>query len=55
MQSLSQSQIATLISYDVIICKDILDNPSILRHLHLSEAKHQAVISEAQEVTEGIK
>lgn len=55
MQSLSQSQIATLISYDVIICKDILDNPSVLRHLHLSESKHQAVLAEAKVVTDGIK
>lgn len=55
MQSFTPSQIATLISHDVIICKDILDNPSILRHLHLSEAKYQAVIAEATEVTEGLK
>lgn len=55
MQSLSQSQIATLISYDVIICKDILDNPSLLRHLHLSVSKHQAVLAEAKAVTDGIK
>ena len=55
MQSLNQSQIATLISYDVIICKDILDNPNMLRHLHLSESKYQAVLAEAKAVTDGIK
>lgn len=55
MQSLNQSQIATLISYDVIICKDILDNPNVLRHLHLSESKYQAVLAEAKAVTDGIK
>ena len=55
IQSLTSSQIATLISYDIIICRDITDNPSILRHLHLSEAKQQAVIKEAAEINNGLK
>ena len=47
MQSLSMSQIATLITYNIIICKDLVDNPAILRHLHLSPRKHEAVLQEA--------
>jgi len=55
MQTLSSSQAATLISYDIIICKDITDNPSVLRHLHLSQSKYEAVIAEARDVTKGLK
>ena len=47
MQSLSMSQIATLITYNIIICKDLMDNPAILRHLHLSPRTHEAVLQEA--------
>lgn len=55
MQSLSSSQIATLISYDIIICKDITDNPSVLRHLHLTQSKYEAVMQEAASITKGLK
>lgn len=55
MQTLTSSQIATLISYDIIICKDIIDNPSVLQHLHLSQSKYEAVIAEALDITKGLK
>ncbi len=55
MQSLTPSQIATLISYDIIVCSDLVDTPSILRHLHLPEAKQQTIITEAKDITNGIK
>ena len=54
LQSLSPSQIATLIARDAIICKDIVDNPSVLRHLHLSTSKHERVLQEARTISEGI-
>jgi hypothetical protein len=47
LQSLSMSQIATLIDYNIIICKDLVDNPSVLRHLHLSARKQESVMQEA--------
>ena len=50
LQSLTASQIATLINRDIIVCKDILNNPSHLRHLHLSERKIEQVMSEASGV-----
>lgn len=55
MQNLTPSQIATLISYDIIICRDLVENPGVLRHLHLSEAKHQSILAEAKHITEGLK
>lgn len=53
MQTLSSSQIATLIARDAIICGDIVNNPSILRHLHLSTSKHESVLAEATSIVNG--
>ncbi len=50
LQDLSVSQISTLIEYDIIICSDLVENPSVLRHLHLTEKKREALIQEAKDV-----
>lgn len=50
MQSLTSSQIATLLSYDIVICKDIIENQAVLRHLHISESKQQSIIAEAKNI-----
>lgn len=50
LQSLSPSQISTLIARGAIVCQDIIDNPGILRHLHLSVSKHEKVIQEATNI-----
>jgi hypothetical protein len=55
MQSLTPSQIATLINYDIITCQDIIDKPNTLKHLHITIAKQNAILLEATEVTKGIK
>ena len=46
LQSISSSQAETLINRGVILCKDIVQNQHILRHLHLSKRKHEAVLNE---------
>ncbi len=46
VQSLSQSQISTLISYGAIVCQDIVENPRVLRHLHISEKRQERLLSE---------
>lgn len=50
MQNLSTSHKRTLIERGAIICRDILENPRILRHLHLSAGKTEAVLSEARQL-----
>ncbi len=52
LQSLTPSQISTLIARNVILCSDILNQPSLLRPLHLSTKKHESVLAEVREVTE---
>lgn len=50
LQSLSPSQTETLINRGVILCKDIVQNQHLLRHLHLSKRKHEALIQEVAEI-----
>ncbi len=47
LQSLSQSQKKVLIDRGVIICSDLKKNPKILRHLHISKKRTEAVLAEA--------
>lgn len=50
VQSLTGSQIEALIARDIILCKDILEKPHTLRHLHLSTKKQEQVMQEIREV-----
>ena len=50
LQGLSPSQISTLIEYNIIVCKDLVDNPSVLRHLHLSTRKQEMIMQEAVKI-----
>lgn len=50
LQSLSASQIETLINRGVILCKDIVQNQHILRHLHLTKRKHEALLNEVSDI-----
>jgi hypothetical protein len=50
LQSLSPSQIETLIGRGVVLCQDVLEKPHMLRHLHISEKKQQAVMSEVTSI-----
>ncbi len=51
--SLSAKQKQILIARKVIICSDIVEKPHILRHLHLSKCKFEAVLAEARELCVG--
>lgn len=50
LQSIATSQIETLIGRGVILCQDILEQPHILRHLHISEKKQQALLEEVRAI-----
>lgn len=50
LQSLSNAQAATLIARDCILCKDIVERPQILRHLHISDRKTEAILNEASDL-----
>lgn len=53
LQSLTSAQTETLIARGVILCREIVEQPHILRHLHLSARKQEAVLQEATEITKG--
>lgn len=46
LQNLSQQQAMTLIEHEVILCRDILNQPHVLKHLHISSSKETAIINE---------
>lgn len=50
LQSINASQAETLINRGVILCKDIASNKHLLRHLHLSRKKHEALLNEVAEI-----
>lgn len=47
LQSINTSQAAALIDRGAILCRDIVERPQILRHLHLSKKKTEVLIQEA--------
>ncbi len=47
LSSLSSAQAATLIERGVILCRDLVENKHVVRHLHLAAPKAEAVIAEA--------
>lgn len=47
LQSLSQTQKRALIDRGAIVCRDVTANPRLLRHLHLSKQRTEAVLHEA--------
>jgi hypothetical protein len=47
LQSLSTAQAATLINHDIILCRELLARPGVLRTLHISPRKQEAILAEA--------
>ncbi|MEX0918182.1 MAG: ATP cone domain-containing protein [Candidatus Paceibacterota bacterium] len=50
LQSLSNAQKQALVSRNIIVCNDLVKRPQVLRHVHLSERKVEAVLSEARQL-----
>jgi len=48
LHTLSSNQIATLIQHDLILVSDIITKPHVVRRLHLSTSKFEAVVAEAK-------
>lgn len=50
LQNISATQAATLISRGCILCSELLENQRLIRHLHLSQRKSEALLQEAREL-----
>lgn len=48
MSSLTHSQIASLLARDVLLCTEIIANPSILDFMHIPPHKQQKILNEAK-------
>lgn len=53
LASLTQSQVATLLEHDCILSSDIVAKPHILRYLHTTPAKVEAILTEARSIGAG--
>jgi len=51
LQNISSAQAETLIARNIILCRDIVEQEHMLRHLHLSKRKHEALMNEAREIS----
>jgi len=47
LQTISQTQKRALIERGVIVCRDIIERPRLLRHLHITQKRIEAVLHEA--------
>lgn len=52
LQTLNMSQKRALIERGLIVCKDIVEKPHMMRHVHLGTKRTEAVLSEARQLTE---
>lgn len=50
LQSINNSQIETLIGRGLILCRDVFQNQHMLRHLHLSQKKQEALLQEIKDI-----
>lgn len=50
LQTLNTSQKQALIKRNIIVCRDIVEKPQMLRHIHISTKKIEAVLSEARQL-----
>ena len=50
LQTISRAQKEELIKRKLIACRDVVEHPNQLRHLHLSTKKTEAVLSEARQL-----
>jgi hypothetical protein len=53
LSTLTASQTATLFQHDCILCSDIVAKPHILRHLHTTPHKLEAIVTEAKNIVHG--
>ena len=51
LQSLSVSQKQQLLAQNIVLCEDLVSNPSILNQLNLSASKMEALIFEARQLS----
>lgn len=54
LQNISQSQKRTLIERGVIVCGDLVARPQVLRHIHISKKRTEAVLAEAASLCQGV-
>lgn len=55
LQNITAAQAEMLIAHGIILCRDIVEHEQVLRHLHLTPRKHEALMQEVREITKDQK
>lgn len=55
LRTLTTQQTIALISHDIIICRDLLQNESILNHLHIPKERQRTILTEATQVISAVR
>ncbi|MCA9358634.1 ATPase [Candidatus Kaiserbacteria bacterium] len=50
LQSINTAQMEALIARGIILCRDIVTHPQVLKHLHLPKRKYETLIAEVEEI-----
>lgn len=50
LRTLTSAQTIALLSHDIIICRDVLEQPTVLNYLHIPKNRQQAILAEAETV-----
>jgi hypothetical protein len=53
LQSVTPSQTTILIDRGIIVCQDLINNPQVLRVLHISEKRQESILAEASAIING--
>jgi hypothetical protein len=54
LQTLSNNQARALIDRGAMLCRDVVERPQLLQHLHLSDKKREAILAEAKAITKTV-
>lgn len=54
LTSITKKEKQTLLSNDIILCKEIINNPGVLKQAAIAQTKHEAILQEAEELCKNI-
>lgn len=54
LTSITKKEKQTLLSNDIILCKEIINNPDLLKQATIAQTKHEAILQEAEELCKNI-
>lgn len=54
LTSITKKEKQTLLRHDIVLCKEIINKPGILKQVAIAQTKHKAILQEAEELCKNI-